>query len=219
VAKEFLMVAAALGCFAVLIVAVDPSIHLGNVAYFLIVTSTTCGFGDVAPTSPPGRLLTAVLIPLAVGAMGRWLGLVASWIISTRQRHAWKRLWSSKDLTFEDLEVMDEDGDGNVTRAEFLEFMLLAMDKVDRSLLDELRAQFAALDADGTGVLSRDDLIAMARRKLRCPARKLELSRYKRQLLEQQQQRAARLGVSGGNRNQSQKARPRWMKPMVAFVR
>jgi hypothetical protein len=219
-ARELVMVAVVLSCFAVLIVMVDPSITPGNVAYFLIITSTTCGFGDVAPVSPSGRLLTAFLIPLAVGAMGRWLGLVASWIIDARQRQARQQLWSSHDLTLEDLEVMDEDGDGNVTRAEFLEFMLLAMDKVDRPLVDELRAQFASLDTDGTGVLSRGDLIAIGRRKLQCPARKLALSRYKKQLLEQQQSSARRRGAA---EPQPSSDKGTWLsrlkRPLAAFVR
>ena len=184
VAQEFAVVVGVLVLFAVVIMWVDPAITLDNVAYFLIITSTTTGLGDVTPVSQAGRLVTALLIPLAVAAMGRWLSITAAWITDTRQRHV-RRFLEAKDLTYEDLEVMDEDGDGNVTRAEFLEFMLVAMDKVDRSLIEELRRQFANLDVDGTGILSRGDLIALARRKLQDPVRKLELARYKEQLLQQ----------------------------------
>jgi Ion channel len=219
IVREFLMVVVVLACFAVLIMMVDPSINPRNVIYFLIITSTTCGFGDVTPTSQPGRLLTALLIPLAVGAMGRWLSLVAAWIMEVRQRQARKLLWSTSDLTYEDLEVMDEDGDGNVTRVEFLEFMLLSMDKVDRSLLDELRAQFASLDADGTGVLSRGDLIAMARKKLHCPTRKLELSRYKHELLDQASCAHGPAAAGGHSNSSSRRTQSRWTNPLTLFTR
>ena len=44
----------------------------------------------------------------------------------------------NKELTLEDLRVMDGDGDGTVTKAEFLEFMLVAMNQVDQGLIDNL---------------------------------------------------------------------------------
>ena len=83
-----------------------------------------------------------------------------------------------------DLEAMDADGDGNVDWSEFLEFMLVAMNKIDEDLLWEMRYQFDSLDVDDTGVLSKQNLIQMARRKLRQTPRKLELLQYKQNLLK-----------------------------------
>lgn len=181
VLREFMLVLVILAIFGA-VVAQDPAINAADVFYFLIISATTCGYGDLVPTSQSGRLATAIFIPLAVGAMGHWLSIVASSIIESRQSHVRKTL-GMRDLTIEDLDVMDDDGDGRVTRAEFLEFMLVAMDKIDRDLVLELREHFEGLDADGTGVLSKGDLIANARRKLQDPARKLELAKYKETLL------------------------------------
>jgi hypothetical protein len=116
--------------------------------------------------------------------MGHWLSVVASSIIANRQSSFHRRL-QMQELSQNDLDIMDEDGDGNVSRAEFLEFMLVAMNKVDKDFIDEMRGHFERLDVDNTGVLSRDDLIASAKRKLQNPHRKLELSHYKQQLLQQ----------------------------------
>jgi Ca2+-binding EF-hand superfamily protein len=80
---------------------------------------------------------------------------------------------------------MDADGDGKVTRSEFLEFMLLALNKIDYELVEELEAYFNRLDVDGTGELSRDNLVHAAKRKLKSPRRKLELAAYKGRLLNQ----------------------------------
>jgi Ca2+-binding EF-hand superfamily protein len=148
------------------------------------VCSITIGYGDFAPQTQVGRLLAIFFIPLAVGTMGHWLSVVASSIIANRQSRFHRRL-QMKELTLSDLEIMDDDGDGNVSRAEFLEFMLVAMNKVDKECIDEMRVHFERLDADNKGVLSRNDLIARAKRKLQSPHRKLELSRYKQQLLQQ----------------------------------
>jgi hypothetical protein len=130
-------------------------------------------------------------IPIAVVAMGVWLGGVANFIVESRSAQYRKHM-SMKELTPQDLEIMDKDGDGKVTRAEFLEFMLIAMNKIDQDLVDELRVHFDRLDADGTGELTKDDLIQVARAKLRSPPQKLRLAMYKKRVLEQGQRRRRR---------------------------
>jgi Ca2+-binding EF-hand superfamily protein len=78
---------------------------------------------------------------------------------------------------------MDTDGDGKVSCLEFVEFMLVAMDKCDKSDIDKLKLQFSRLDVDGTGVLEKEDLVIVAKRKLKNPKRKLKLAEYKQKLL------------------------------------
>jgi Ca2+-binding EF-hand superfamily protein len=90
---------------------------------------------------------------------------------------------ASRELSAEDLEIMDTDGDGKVSRAEFLEFMLVAMNIVDKEFIDELRQHFGRLDVDGTGILSKEDLVHVARGKLQRIQRKLQLASYKQELL------------------------------------
>ena len=97
--------------------------------------------------------------------MGRWLSVVAGRIIEEKQ-FKFRQQMATKDLTIRDLEVMDEDGDGVVTQIEFLEFMLVAMNKVDKETLVELREHFEHLDADGTGTLTKEDLFALPKRNL-----------------------------------------------------
>jgi Ca2+-binding EF-hand superfamily protein len=91
-----------------------------------------------------------------------------------------------RELTVMDLEAMDADGDGNVDWSEFLEFMLVAMNKIDEDLLWELRYQFDSLDVDDTGVLSKQNLICLARKKLKQTDKKLLLQKYKQDLLKKQ---------------------------------
>ena len=67
--------------------------------------------------------------------MGHWLGVVASFIIEGRSARFRKKI-RQREMTLQDLECIDFDGDGHVSRAEFLEFMLLAMDKVDKDIKD-----------------------------------------------------------------------------------
>lgn len=55
---------------------------------------------------------------------------------------------------------------------------------MDKETLASLREYFQKLDADGTGTLDKEDLISAAKKKLRMGSRKLELARYKRELME-----------------------------------
>jgi potassium channel subfamily K len=149
----------------------------------LLCVASTIGYGDLAPHTQAGRSIAIFFIPIACGAMGKWLGLVANWIIEGRQAKFRKNL-RNRELSLRDLDIMDENGDGLVSRAEFLEFMLVAMNKIDQELVIELRSHFDKLDTDGTGELSREDMVETARRKLKSPSHKLKLAAYKHQLLE-----------------------------------
>ena len=68
---------------------------------------------------------------------------------------------SIKDLLEELKNVIDEDDDGTVTEEEYLLFCLKREQKVDEETLDILRAQFQALDADGSGELDEDDVVIL----------------------------------------------------------
>ena len=143
-------------------------------------------YGDYSPDTHREKLLAIFYIPIAVAVMGHWLGVVANFIIEGRSSRFRKRI-RQREMTLQDLECMDADGDGHVTRAEFLEFMLLAMDKVDKELIDELREHFNRWDATHSGELSKQDLVAAARRKLKSPRHKLRLATYKAKLLRKTQ--------------------------------
>jgi hypothetical protein len=149
-----------------------------------VTPGCTIGYGDLKPTTESERFLAIFFIPLACLVTGHWLGYFANHVIESRCSSFLHR-YEARELTQDDLDAMDDNGDGMVTRAEFLEFMLLAMNKVDADLVDELQTYFHKLDASGTGVLEREDLVEAARRKLKNPRRKLELAAYKCEILKQ----------------------------------
>ena len=55
-------------------------------------------------------------------------------------------------------EVIEADNDGTVSPEEYIIHNLKKMGKVDDETLGLLRDQFAALDADGSGELDKDDI-------------------------------------------------------------
>ena len=147
--------------------------NLYQTVYYYIITGCTIGYGELTPETQLERFFGIFFVPLAVSVTGYALAYVADSIVDNLQQKAFNsRVTLHKELTVDDLRILDVDGDGTVTYTEFLEFMLLAMKKVDPDLLDALREYFDKLDVTNTGVLSKDDLIETARRKLKSPQRK-----------------------------------------------
>lgn len=119
------------------------------------------GYGDLSPHTQTGRILAIVYIPMAVGVVGSFLDAIANAILE-RKRKATEDYLESKQLTLQDLKMMDYNGDGKVTLAEFYEFTLIAMGQVDRDTMDHLKERFNKLDKDNSGALDKDDLVELA---------------------------------------------------------
>jgi voltage-gated potassium channel Kch len=131
--------------------------------YYAIITVTTVGFGDKSPVTQEGRLFAAFLLPIGLMSLTIVLGLLVDEVPKVGQGEK-----TIADLLDELKEVIDQDDDGTVTEEEYLIFCLKQEGKVDQDTLDILRAQFQALDADGSGELDQDDvkqLTAVAKRK------------------------------------------------------
>jgi Ca2+-binding EF-hand superfamily protein len=77
-----------------------------------------------------------------------------------RKRRSVEREFLSQSLTLCDLSTMDTDKNGLVDRAEFLSYMLVALQKVSRDDVREILDLFSQLDVDGTNFLNKDDLLA-----------------------------------------------------------
>ena len=66
-----------------------------------------------------------------------------------------------RKLRVVDLAEMDEDGDGEVNRGEFLAKMLVKLGKCAQDDVDEIMAQFNVLDVDRSGTLDAKDIANM----------------------------------------------------------
>lgn len=54
---------------------------------------------------------------------------------------------------------MDADADGMVSMEEWLTFMLVMLQKVDREDIDQLKDIFRSIDRNGNGVIDKGDLV------------------------------------------------------------
>lgn len=128
------------------------------------------------------RGLAVIYIPLACGAMGHFLGTIATFIVDQRTKKMNEYLWKH-ELTIDDLRSISS-SDGTVTELDFVVFMLKAMKKVDDDLIEAIRDHFSKLDLTKSGTLNRADLELRAEQQLRTVKTKLRLSTYKNELLQ-----------------------------------
>jgi voltage-gated potassium channel len=74
---------------AVLVHTIDPAIGtFGNALWWAVATVTTVGYGDVVPTSGPGRVVAAALMLTGLGLIPLITSVVVSILVSQRTREA-----------------------------------------------------------------------------------------------------------------------------------
>ena len=147
--------------FMALILGMREGWGLTSTLYFCIMAATTTGYGDYTPSTQIDKLYCVFLLPLAVAVFGEVLGRIANVYIRRKQRIAQAK-FLHRSMTLCDLRNMDTDADGKVNREEFLCFMLVALQKVDRDTIDELKSIFDTLDTNKNGVLEPEDLVDLA---------------------------------------------------------
>jgi len=130
--------------------------------YFSLMTASTINLGDFAPRTSAGRLFAVLYIPLAVASAGEIFSSIAVAFIQRRQKKIFEDELST-NLSLAHMNAIDSNGDGLITREEYVSFMMLEMGRIDPRELRELHRQFEHLDVTESGEIDREDLQLMAR--------------------------------------------------------
>lgn len=162
-APEILVVA-----LGALILGLREGWSLTAILYFTIMSASTTGYGDYAPKTQIDKLYCVFFLPLAVAVFGEVLARIAGVYIGRKQREA-EAEFLRRTMTLCDLRAIDTNDDGQVEMTEFVFFMLVSLQKVDREYLDELQRIFQSMDTNGNGVLEKSDLVAMAMKRIPAP--------------------------------------------------
>jgi hypothetical protein len=107
-------------------------------------------------------MVAILVIPMLVGATGEILAGIGIALLRQRQ----KRIFDDQangSLSVDDVDEMDEDNDGKVSKQEYTIYMLLQMDLVTRDEIDDLYNQFERLDVTRSGYIESEDLKVMAK--------------------------------------------------------
>jgi voltage-gated potassium channel Kch len=158
--------------FATLVFYIEPRSNIetyGKAIWFVCVTMTTVGYGDISPTSTLGYMLAAVMVCSSVFVMAMPLGIIGSAV-----SEIWKdrdtiilRKWAKERLdqwgyTATDIpqffDAFDTDNSGALDFDEFCS-MVDEM-KVDIKL-DRLNQLFKSFDDDGSGLVDAREFVRM----------------------------------------------------------
>lgn len=99
-----------------------------DLIYFLCVSMTTVGLGDIHPVTRVGKAYAAVWLVLTSLGFANILSQYANLRVKERERDVAKRILSGK-VGEEMFHEIDDDGDGTLSEAEFLGYMLCKLGK------------------------------------------------------------------------------------------
>lgn len=141
----------------------------GDAMYFSVVTLTTVGYGDVVPKHEGSRALVALICFFGVPVFGLLLSTLAEVTYGKRANElrtivgglTAEKLGTIMDFC-QEMEsngiYKDEDGLEQISRLEFLCFILVKNNMVEMDDIGTIMANFDELDADHSGYLAPDDL-------------------------------------------------------------
>jgi len=142
------LAAVALGVMTIVFDLLDEGMDLLDAAYFSVVSLTTVGYGDLHPHTPAGKVFASLWVvvgtTLTLNALAKFVG---AYVRAAQDRKRDAEL--HRELSGEALEDIDEDGDGQISIAEFVLFKIEKMGLVDEEQINRIAAEFERYDRDG----------------------------------------------------------------------
>ena len=142
--------------------------------YWMIISATTIGLGDEHPEQPWSRLICIIYIPLLVAFCGSLLGKIATSYVDKRNDILESQFFN-RAVTESDLKSMDLDHSGKVSKDEFLIYMLLTLQKVDKTDIEDIMNLFKKLDKDGSGTLAVNDITLISNQTAKLRGKSMSL--------------------------------------------
>jgi hypothetical protein len=121
--------------------------------YMSCISLTTVGFGDYAPKSYVGRAVAVIWMLLGIVVTSNFIGEITSTFIEAKkERKNYER------ISTETFSEIDKDGNGTLSKYEFVSFVLLQYGLVKKEDLDEIIIMYEKLDTSGDGVVTLEDI-------------------------------------------------------------
>ncbi|CAK9200421.1 unnamed protein product [Sphagnum troendelagicum] len=129
-----------------------------NAFYCVCVTVTTLGYGDQSFNTKAGRIFATFWILLSTVCVAQFFLYLAE--VRTEERQHEIAHWAlCRHTTPSDLEAADLDGNGVVSKAEFVLYKLKECGKIEQSDVVDFLKEFDALDYDHSGTLCHSDVL------------------------------------------------------------
>jgi len=138
--------------------------------YMSVLTLTTVGFGDKTPSTEGGRVFATVWMILGTMAFANMVAKFSAVILSRSQL---RRLDEGdlNDIVDDELfkKCHPDESDSNISRADFILFMMKDIGVLDLQMVEQLSANFDELDTNLAGQLSSARIGNYTRRRRGVP--------------------------------------------------
>merc|ERR1711998_714177 len=121
--------------------------------YFSVASISTVGYGDLLPSTDTSRNVNIGMLLVGTALYALMLASMGTYVVSSMQRAYCKKLFR-ECVTPERLVLMDTNASGDISRAEFMEALLLETRQVDPAIIAEINSAFDYLVTEG-GTVSR----------------------------------------------------------------
>lgn len=123
--------------------------------YMSVITLTTVGFGDQSPRSRLGRIVGIVWMLVGVGFVAHWFSVLTKTFLEQEK----KRVIQVQDhLSRDKFDKIDKDGNGSLSREEFLVYVLMKNGLVSHDDIDLINGHFERLDVGKQERVTWDDI-------------------------------------------------------------
>mmetsp|Transcript_144461 Transcript_144461/g.255202 ORF Transcript_144461/g.255202 Transcript_144461/m.255202 type:complete len:374 (-) Transcript_144461:32-1153(-) len=131
--------------------------------YMSVMTTTTVGFGDQVPATEEGRVFTCIWMLVGTAAFANMIANFSAAFLAQRQLRKLER-GDLTDITRDELfKSCHPEGDYNISRADFILFMMKDIGALNSDMVDLLSANFDELDVSKSGFLDPDCLEGVRR--------------------------------------------------------
>ena len=139
--------------------------------YWLVITGTTVGYGDLGPTTDGGKWFCIFYLLLLTATVAKLVSDFADWV--TKEDEAAKNV--KKDMRFSEelLQALDLNGDKRIMKWEWLAGMLVRLQYVKPDAVARILVHFDKSNIDGDDELDIDDLRPTKARKERLVRRSM----------------------------------------------
>lgn len=138
---------------------------LVDVIYFLCISMTTVGLGDIHPKSRVGKGFATVWLILTSLGFANLLAQVADVRVKQREYDMAKRLLSDS-LSLRMFDEMDADKDESLSQGEYLGYVLCKMGKATPEDVRAILTRFRQLDIDGSGFITKKEIDLAMKKQL-----------------------------------------------------
>ena len=130
-----------------------------DAVYWLVMTATTVGYGDLTPKRTSSHVIACIIAPMSIALFARCVGFIVNEkIVQPKERAVFQQYLQSTTIAAGDFEAFDLDHDNRLALHEYYEYVLVRSGKVQPETFAKLRRQFAVLDTNNSGYVEKHTL-------------------------------------------------------------